>query len=115
MEYIVVIDGTCRFCQLMSRLLVHMISVPLRFVDENAPELHHFHDQAVWGMNSIKVIQSGSLFVKSSGIRLLMRRAKWMYQPIRILFLLPKTWLDACYDFVARNRYFFGKSNQCAS
>jgi predicted DCC family thiol-disulfide oxidoreductase YuxK len=44
-----------------------------------------------------------------------MLHAHWYFQPLRIVFLLPAGLLDKGYDWVAKNRLFWGKSvDDCA-
>ncbi len=104
---LVVIDGDCSFCQWAARLLRKICLDVFDFTTLNAvsPEIRHtWESDPAWAIDSIKVIDRGQLYIKSSAVRHLLRFAKWYAQPLRLLFLLPKSTLDRMYDWVARHR-----------
>ena len=70
-------------------------------------------DTATSSTNCIKLIVGNQLFMKSKAISALMVEAHWYFQPLRIFFLLPSGFLDAMYDFIAKNRYLWGKEDNC--
>lgn len=66
-------------------------------------------------IDSIKWVVGKKVYVKSDAIARILVRAHWYFQPLRILFLLPTRLLDMGYDWVAKNRLFWGKSvDDCA-
>ncbi|MHA8106231.1 thiol-disulfide oxidoreductase DCC family protein [Aquirufa sp. 5-AUSEE-100C1] len=113
---LVVIDGDCCFCQWASRLLKRICQdgfeiIPLSSV---SPEIQNtWASDPTWAIDSIKVISNGRLYIKSEAVAQVLIRAKWFAQPLRLLFLLPTGLLDRMYDWVARNRYFWGKGTTC--
>jgi predicted DCC family thiol-disulfide oxidoreductase YuxK len=66
-----------------------------------------------WAVDSIKLIVGNQLFMKSKAIAALLAEAHWYFQPLRIFFLLPTSLMDAIYDFIAKNRYLWGKEGNC--
>ena len=66
-------------------------------------------------IDSIKWVEGKEVYVKSDAIARILVRAHWYFQPLRIVFLLPTRLLDMGYDWVAKNRLFWGKSvDDCA-
>jgi predicted DCC family thiol-disulfide oxidoreductase YuxK len=112
-SFIVVIDGNCQFCQFSVRILRKIISSDLTILaqhDSGVAALEKQFPSEFWSMDSIKLIKEQKVLIKSEAIAHLMREAKFIYQPLRIVFLLPKSILDRGYDWVARNRYFWNKT-----
>ena len=112
----VIIDGNCRFCLGSTKLLRRMLAVQLHVIthyDLEYSEIQNRFNPADWAVDSIKLIVGDQLFMKSQAISKLMVGAHWYFQPLRILFLMPTGLLDALYDFIAKNRYLWGKGNNC--
>jgi|LauGreDrversion4_2_1035121.scaffolds.fasta_scaffold83922_2 predicted DCC family thiol-disulfide oxidoreductase YuxK len=112
-KLIVVIDGECQFCQFSSRLLRKIIAADMIFLNQNdlkVIELEKQFPSDNWAIESIKLLSDSRVFVKSEAIRLLMREARFVFQPLRIIFILPTSVLNWAYDWVASNRYFWNKA-----
>jgi predicted DCC family thiol-disulfide oxidoreductase YuxK len=112
-KLIVVIDGECQFCQFSSRLLRKIIAADMIFLNQNDLQVIELEKQFPsdnWAIESIKLLSDSRVFVKSEAIRLLMREARFVFQPLRIIFILPTTVLNWAYDWVASNRYFWNKA-----
>ena len=112
-KLIVVIDGECQFCQFSSRLLRKIIAADMIFLNQNdlkVIELEKQFPSDNWAIESIKLLSDSRVFVKSEAIRLLMREARFVFQPLRIIFILPTKVLNWAYDWVASNRYFWNKA-----
>lgn len=113
---LVVIDGDCSFCQWASRLLKRICREGLEIIPLSSvsPEIQGiWESNPVWAIDSIKVISNGRLYIKSEAVAQVLVRAKWFAQPLRLLFLLPTRLMDQLYDWIARNRYLWGKGNTC--
>jgi predicted DCC family thiol-disulfide oxidoreductase YuxK len=107
---IVLIDGSCRFCRFSSKLLKRMVAGDLQIIPETS-----FTDFILPNIDSIKWVVGSEVYVKSEAIARILRYAHWYFQPLRIVFLLPTRLLDMGYDWVAKNRLFWGKSvDDCA-
>lgn len=110
MDGIVLIDGSCRFCRFCSKLLKQMVKGPLTIIPETS-----FTEFTLPDIDSIKWVEGKEVYVKSDAISRILVRAHWYFQPLRIVFLLPTRLLDKGYDWVAKNRLFWGKSvDDCA-
>jgi predicted DCC family thiol-disulfide oxidoreductase YuxK len=66
-------------------------------------------------IDSIKWVVGTDVYVKSDAIYRILAFSHWYFQPLRLVFLLPASFLDKGYDWVAKNRLFWGKSvDDCA-
>ncbi len=107
----IAIDGNCHFCRFSSILLKSMVKIPLEIQFQGSDKYIEWEKQfpsELWAIDSLKVIAKDHVLIKSAGINYLMQYAKWYYQPFRIFFLLPQSFLDVIYDLIARNRYLWG-------
>jgi predicted DCC family thiol-disulfide oxidoreductase YuxK len=110
MDGIVLIDGECRFCRFASKLLKKVVTSDLQIMPETS-----FHTFPLPDIDSIKWVVGNDVYVKSEALSRIMLHAHWYFQPLRIVFLLPAGLLDKGYDWVAKNRLFWGKSvDDCA-
>ena len=112
----VIIDGDCRFCLGSTKILRRILVGELHVITQYDPEYIDFQNRFApsdWAVDSIKLIEGDQLFMKSKAISALMVEAHWYFQPLRIFFLLPTGFLDAMYDFIAKNRYLWGKEDNC--
>jgi predicted DCC family thiol-disulfide oxidoreductase YuxK len=113
---LVIIDGNCRFCLGSTKILRRILVGQLHVITQYDPEYIDFQNRfspSDWAVDSIKLIVGEQLLMKSKAISTLMVGAHWYFQPLRIFFLLPTRLLDASYDFIAKNRYLWGKGNNC--
>jgi len=93
-----------------------MLAVQLHVItqyDHEYADIQNRFNPSDWAVDSIKLIVGDQLFMKSKAIATLMVGARWYFQPLRIFFLLPTSLLDALYDFIAKNRYLWGKEDNC--
>jgi len=110
MDGIVLIDGGCRFCLFSSKLLKRMVVGNLPIIPETA-----FTEFTLPKIDSIKWVVGTDVFVKSDALSRILAFSHWYFQPLRLVFLLPASFLDKGYDWVAKNRLFWGKSvDDCA-
>lgn len=110
MDGIVLIDGNCRFCRFSSKLLKRMVSGELPIIPETS-----FTEFTLPDIDSIKWVVGHNVYVKSDALSRILVNAHWYFQPLRVVFFLPASLLDKGYDWVAKNRLFWGKSvDDCA-
>jgi predicted DCC family thiol-disulfide oxidoreductase YuxK len=110
MDGIVLIDGSCRFCRFASKLLKKMVVGDLPIIPESS-----FHAFTLPDIDSIKWVVGKDVYVKSDALSRILAHSRWYFQPLCLLFLLPSSFLDKGYDWVAKNRLFWGKSvDDCA-
>jgi predicted DCC family thiol-disulfide oxidoreductase YuxK len=110
MDGIVLIDGNCRFCRFASKLLKRMVLGDLQILPETS-----FKEFTLPEIDSIKWVVGRDVYVKSDAISRILANSHWYFQPLRVVFLVPSFILDKGYDWVAKNRLFWGKSeDDCA-
>ena len=110
MDGIVLIDGNCRFCRFSSKLLKRMVAGELPIIPETS-----FTEFTLPDIDSIKWVVGRNVYVKSDALSRILVNAHWYFQPLRVVFFLPASLLDKGYDWVAKNRLFWGKSvDDCA-
>jgi predicted DCC family thiol-disulfide oxidoreductase YuxK len=110
MDGIVLIDGNCRFCRFASKLLKRMVLGDLQILPETS-----FKEFTLPDIDSIKWVVGRDVYVKSDAISRILANSHWYFQPFRVVFLVPSFILDKGYDWVAKNRFFWGKSvDDCA-
>ena len=110
MDGIVLIDGNCRFCRFSSKLLKRMVAGELPIIPETS-----FTEFTLPDIDSIKWVVGHNVYVKSDALSRILVNAHWYFQPLRIVFFLPASLLAEGYDWVAKNRLFWGKSvDDCA-
>ena len=110
MDGIVLIDGACRFCRFSSKLLKRMVKGNLPIIPETS-----FAEFTLPDIDSIKWVVGTDVYLKSAAISRILAFSHWYFQPLRLVFLLPASFLDKGYDWVAKNRLFWGKSvDDCA-
>jgi predicted DCC family thiol-disulfide oxidoreductase YuxK len=113
---IVFIDGNCGFCQWASRRLraisAEELAIHAQGTDLWLSQQANFPDVR-WALATVQVVDAGRLYIKSEAVAKVLKHAKWPFQPLRLLFLLPIGLLDLVYDFIAKNRYFFGGNVAC--
>jgi predicted DCC family thiol-disulfide oxidoreductase YuxK len=110
MDGIVLIDGGCRFCRFSSKLLKQMVAGDLQIIPETS-----FSEFTLPEIHSIKWVVGTDVYVKSAAISRILAFSHWYFQPLRLVFLLPSSFLDKGYDWLAKNRLFWGKSvDDCA-
>jgi len=93
-----------------------MLAVPLHVITQYDLEYADFQNRfnaSDWAVDSIILIVGQQLIMKSQAIAALLVHAHWYIQPVRVVFLLPRGFLDACYDLIAKNRYLWGKGGSC--
>jgi predicted DCC family thiol-disulfide oxidoreductase YuxK len=60
------------------------------------------------------LIDGEKVYTKSDATLRIVRYLPWWLQEARALWIVPRPFRDAIYDYVARNRYkWFGKKDSC--
>lgn len=123
MDYhnIIFFDGYCILCNKFIDLFLnidkskHFNYTPLtsnyaqRILSElDIPEIN-FSD-----IDSVIYLKNKKLFLKSDAIIEIIKELGGIYKAIILLYIIPQTIRDWCYDLVAKNRYsLFGKMKEC--
>jgi predicted DCC family thiol-disulfide oxidoreductase YuxK len=120
---IVLYDGLCGLCDgVVQFLLRHDRKDVFRFAAQQsdfAQQILMRHGQGTNGADSIRVIENyGSptekILIKSEATLRIAERLGGIWKLALIAHIMPHWLRDACYDWIARNRYkIFGKRNAC--
>ena len=89
MDGIVLIDGGCRFCRFSSKLLKRMVAGELQIIPETS-----FSEFTLPEIDSIKWVVGTDVYLKSAAISRILAFSHWYFQPLRLVFLLPASFLD---------------------
>ncbi|HMM12050.1 MAG TPA: DCC1-like thiol-disulfide oxidoreductase family protein [Bacteroidales bacterium] len=116
---VLLIDGDCSLCNGASRLILKLERRPeLHFAalrSDVAQQLLLLYAQGRPMPDSIVLIDSDGLHVKSRALIRIGRISGGWLVLLRLAAILPQKWADGLYDVVARNRRrWFGTSTYCA-
>lgn len=117
---LLVFDGVCVLCARILR--------PILWADHDKEHLSYATTQSDVGQEYLRkfgydtenfhtvllIMPDGSYFIKSDTIAEIAKIIGGPWHLLRVLKILPKSWRDALYDFVAQRRYkWFGKTDYC--
>ena len=112
---VVVFDTSCllcsRFIQVLlnnDRGLLYYTGFESLFARENLPS------DLIRTPETVVFIEDGIINLKSEAVFAILRYLPARFRWLRIFRILPKSWLNLIYDWIARNRYgWFGLSREC--
>ncbi|RME94495.1 MAG: thiol-disulfide oxidoreductase DCC family protein [Bacteroidetes bacterium] len=115
---IVLFDGVCNLCNGFVQFIIRQDPEGLvRFASlqsEQGQALLKQHGLSTEAMNTVVLIKDGEVFIRSAAVLTLMPALSWKWQWLRLGWLLPQSWRDALYDWVAARRYkWFGQREEC--
>lgn len=119
MKPIIIFDGECNFCNFYINKLISIDKSTIFFFTSYSSktakkllEQHHlppdFRDSFILSINN-------SYFMKSNAIIQILLKLGFFWKLLGgLLFLIPKSWRDFIYDYIAKNRYKISKRyNSC--
>ena len=115
---IILFDGVCNFCNsTVNFVLKNDRTKKLRFAPlqsvtgERLLKLHGINDQT---LNTFIFVEQGKLYKASSAALRVAGYLPWYWKWSKVFWLVPRTFRDAVYYFIAKNRYkWFGKQESC--
>lgn len=116
LKSIVLFDGECSFCHRGVQFIIkrdprkHFQFAPLK--SEIGRELCSLY-QVPEGLNSLILIQHGRYYKKSTAVLRICRGLKGMWKIFYVLAMIPPSFRDFVYDWVAKHRFLFGKNVAC--
>lgn len=117
---LLVFDGVCNLC-------AHAIK-PILWADQKHQKLFYATAQSDIGQEILAkynyrlreyetvllITPEGQLFEKSDVVLQVAKRLGGVWHLLRVFAIVPKSWRDRLYDYVAQRRYrWFGKSDYC--
>jgi predicted DCC family thiol-disulfide oxidoreductase YuxK len=110
---VIVFDGTCVYCSGFARLMARFDHADrFRFVTAHSPLgqwLYRANGLDPVAMETNIVILDGRPHVKMAAFAAAMGALGWPWRAAAVLGWLPKRLSDPLYDWIARNRYRFGR------
>lgn len=110
---LIVFDGQCVFCSAFARFVVRWDRVgQFRFVTAQSPlgrSLYLAHRLDPDLMTTNIVIVGGHAHVKMAAFAAATDALGWPWRGFAVLGLVPRGVADPVYDWIARNRYRFGR------
>lgn len=113
-KQIVFFDGVCNVCnRFVSFLLKHDTNSRFYFASLDSAAAADIL-KLPEGIDSVVFYDKGKITVKSMAVFEILKYLNWPWKALLIFKILPVSWTDKMYDFIARNRYkWFGKRESC--
>lgn len=111
-------DGECRFCSASVDLALDLDRrAVLRFTPIQSPygrQLAAAHGLDPDDPTTFVFFENGRPLQQSEGVLALAARLTWPWRWATAFRVIPRSWRDAAYGVVARNRYrWFGRRDAC--
>lgn len=115
---VVLFDGVCNLCEGSVKFLIRRDPEGLfRFAplqSEVADTLLADHEVDPDALDSVVLVEEDSVYTKSDAVLRAARHLGGIYGPLWATRVLPRSFRDGVYDFVADRRYgWFGKKDAC--
>lgn len=114
---VVIFDSNCMLCSRFVYFLIrHDRNERLLFTD---PSSSYFNflvktNQVKPPFETVYANYNGQLLQRSEAILHIISQLSWWGKSIKVFKIVPLSWRDKLYDYVARNRYqWFGKTDSC--
>jgi predicted DCC family thiol-disulfide oxidoreductase YuxK len=115
---VILFDGVCNFCNAAINLVLKKdVTKAIRFAPlqsaagQTLQERYGLHPA---DMNSFVFIEDGKAFTRSSAALKVLAYLPWYFRMLKVFAVLPESWRDSLYDFVAKRRYqWFGRRESC--
>ena len=110
---LIVFDGKCIFCSAFARFMARRdVAGRFRFVTAHSAlgqSLYLQHGLDPHLMETNIVIVGGKAHVKMAAFASAVGTLRWPWRGLAMLGMLPRRVADPVYDWIARNRYRFGR------
>ena len=120
-ELILLFDGVCNLCNAWVRFVIRHDPAPARFrfaaLQSEAGQAllrARAHSDRAEALDSLVLVEGNRLFIRSSAALRVFGKLGLPWSLLRVFLLVPLPLRDACYRWVARNRYrWFGRRETC--
>ena len=117
MNYIVLFDGECHFCDLSVQFIINHDPKELFYfasLKSDVGKNYLAKYQLPANIDSIVLIENEKAYVKSNAALRICRHLRGVWKVLWVFRFIPTIVRDIAYDRVAKNRYkWFGKSDSC--
>ena len=106
---VVLYDGSCPFCCSVVDVLRSFLKPGeiVSFYSFDRLDAHpYIKSYGISSFKSVICINDGSLFYKSDAVFCVIGILRSPYNFLYVFNILPRFFLDSCYDFIARRRLF---------
>ena len=117
MNYIVLFDGECHFCDLSVQFIINHDPKELFYfasLKSDVGKKYLTKHQLPADIDSIVLIENEKAYVKSTAALRICRHLRGAWKVLFVFRFVPISVRDIAYDLIAKNRYkWFGKSDSC--
>ncbi|PTM10801.1 MAG: hypothetical protein DA408_15150 [Bacteroidetes bacterium] len=115
---ILLFDGVCNLCNGFVQFIIRRDPEGVfRFASlqsETGKALLAQYNLDTNALNTVVLIDQGQAYTHSAVALRLLPQLRGFWSWTQIFWLIPRTWRDAAYNWVARNRYrWFGQKDVC--
>jgi predicted DCC family thiol-disulfide oxidoreductase YuxK len=115
---VILFDGVCNYCNALVNWVMRLDRKGVfRFAtlqSEHGRALLRQYGLPEEQLDSVVLVEKGKAYIKSDAALRIGHHLPWWLQETRVLWVVPRPFRDAIYDFIARNRYkWFGKKESC--
>lgn len=114
-KQLILFDGVCNFCNSTINFIIKKDQKDqFRFASLQSKLGQTFVDKLPSNTDSIIYIRNNQILLKSMAAVYIAKDLGYPYRLLTIFRLIPTSWRDKFYDYIAKNRYrWFGKKEQC--
>ncbi len=115
---IVMFDGVCNLCNTSIHFIIdHDRKQYFRFASLQsgaAQRLLSSYDHSALEVDSVMLLEDGELYTHSTAALRIARKLSFPFNLLYMGNVLPTSWRDVIYKYIAANRYrWFGKQDAC--
>lgn len=114
-KQLILFDGVCNFCNNTVNFIIKKDKKDqFRFASLQSKIAQDFISGLPSNTDSIVYVRNQKVLVKSTAALFIAMDLGYPFKILAIFKLIPTSWRDSCYDYIAKNRYrWFGKIDQC--
>jgi predicted DCC family thiol-disulfide oxidoreductase YuxK len=115
---VLIFDGICNLCELSVVFIVNRDkNAKFRFVAAQSglgQELQQEFDIDAMRDTTMVLLKDGKLYTKSDAAIEIAKDLDGLWKALRVISVLPRSWRDSAYNYIANNRYrWFGQKQEC--
>lgn len=114
-KQLILFDGVCNFCNNTVNFIIKKDKKDqFRFASLQSEIGQTLLSGLPSNTDSIVYVRNQKVLVKSTAALYIATDLGYPFKILAIFRLIPTSWRDSCYDYIAKNRYrWFGKTEQC--
>lgn len=112
-DNIIVFDDNCLLCNRIVRIIIRYDKNKLfRFTSFNSKFLEN-HGLSDLQKSTVLLLTNNSILKKSSAVFEIIKKLSFPLNMMIIFRVLPQSFTDYIYDFIAKHRFIFQRENYC--